>query len=65
MRVSSDFTCDVEDMDIKHESDKKVIDVTDHVCTKCGALNLPEKVAKFSADKYGQVLCFKCQREAM
>ena len=32
------------------------------VCSECGTDNLSEKVVKFSTDKFGKVLCYKCQK---
>ena len=33
------------------------------VCSECGA-QVTQKVAEYSQDKYGRVLCFTCQRKA-
>ena len=32
------------------------------VCSECGSDNLSEKVVKFSTDKFGKVLCYRCQK---
>ena len=32
------------------------------VCAECGTDNLSEKVVKFSTDKFGKVLCYRCQK---
>ena len=32
------------------------------VCSECGTDNLSEKVVKYSTDKFGKVLCYRCQR---
>ena len=31
-------------------------------CSECGTDNLSDKVVKFSTDKFGKVLCYKCQK---
>jgi len=33
------------------------------VCSECGTDNLSEKVIKFSTDKFGKVLCYRCQKK--
>ena len=33
------------------------------VCSECGTDNLSEKVVKFSTDKFGKVLCYRCQKQ--
>lgn len=42
-------------------ADKIVVEKT-CVCEKCGA-GVTEKVANYSKDKYGKVLCFDCQKK--
>ena len=32
------------------------------VCVECGTDNLSEKVIKFSTEKFGKVLCYRCQK---
>ena len=32
------------------------------VCSECRADNLTEKVVRFSSDKFGKVLCYRCQK---
>lgn len=55
-RISSDFTQDVEDMDIKNlEGDV-------HVCVGCG-VQISDKVLSYSVDKFGKVLCVACQKK--
>ena len=34
------------------------------VCSECGTDDMSEKVVKFSTDKFGKPLCYKCQRKA-
>ena len=33
------------------------------VCAECGTERMSEKVVKFSTEKFGKVLCYKCQRK--
>ena len=33
------------------------------VCSECGTDNLSDKVVKFSTDKFGKVLCYRCQKQ--
>jgi len=33
------------------------------VCSNCGTNGLSEKVVKFSTDKFGRVLCYRCQKQ--
>ena len=33
------------------------------ICLECGADNLSDKVIKFSTDKFGKVLCYRCQKQ--
>ena len=42
------------------KSDKEKPDGS--ICAECGADNLSEKVVKFSTDKFGKVLCYRCQK---
>jgi hypothetical protein len=60
--MSVDFTCDIEDMDQKLIK-PKTIEVTDYVCSDCGTMNLPDKVAKFSQDRFKKTLCMPCQNK--
>jgi len=32
------------------------------VCAECGTDRISEKVVKFSTDKFGKVLCYRCQK---
>ena len=33
------------------------------VCAECGTGRISEKVVKFSTDKFGKPLCYRCQRK--
>lgn len=32
-------------------------------CQHCGTAEISERVAKYSAEKYGKILCYKCQKD--
>ena len=32
------------------------------ICSECGTDNLSEKVVKYSTDRFGRVLCYRCQK---
>lgn len=57
-RVSSQFTQDLEDM--KGETVAKPLTNVVLECEKCGK-SITQKVANWSAEKLGKVLCFDCQ----
>lgn len=42
---------------------KQQISNEGETCTKCGQKNVPEKVVKYSMDKFNKVFCYNCQNE--
>jgi hypothetical protein len=57
--LSQFYTQDLEDTNIEPER-KKVKPLT-YECEGCHKKDIPKKVAEYSSDKYGKILCMECQ----
>ena len=68
--LSEIFTQDFDDLPTEEPTSKPVVDKVKEdikakgeslVCSKCGA-GVTQNIAKYSQDKYGEILCYNCQK---